>query len=405
METRSRCLIFDPFSGISGDMILGALVDLGLGAQWLLDVVSELPIQVRVDVTSVKRGALAARAVSVEPQGSQPARRLAEVLEIVEAANVDPTARTTAAAAFRRLAEVEGALHGLPADQVQFHEVGASDAIIDIIGSAAGVAALGVETCFTRPVAIGHGWITAQHGRLPLPAPATLKLLEGLPVSESDLQAELTTPTGAALLSTLTQGRRAPSSFVPIGSGFGAGSRDPSSHPNCLRLVLAELDPRGDLSILQADVDDMSPEYLPSLLEALQAAGAIDVWTHPVQMKKGRTGLRLELLVPWARREEASRALFGASTTLGFRFWHVEREVLPRATKTIEWRGFPIRVKVSYAPDGHVRYKPEYDDVIEASRGAGLPPLQVRQEIERKLARAAEGWLDYIIGPDRANSR
>jgi uncharacterized protein (TIGR00299 family) protein len=390
MEDRSRCLIFDPFSGISGDMILGGLVDLGLGSEWLIELVQELPIPVHASVTTVKRGGLLAQAVSLEPEEPQPARGLAEVLEIVEGAKIDQAARTVAAAAFRRLAEVEAALHGVPVDQVHFHEVGADDAIADIIGTAAGVAALEVESCFTRPVAVGRGWIDAQHGRLPVPAPATLKLLEGIPVIETDLEGEFTTPTGAVLLATLTRGQRAPSSFVPIRSGFGAGSRDPSTHPNCTRLLLAELDPRGALSVLQADIDDMSPEYLPSLLEALREAGAIDVWTHPVHMKKGRTGIRLELLVPEARREEVSRTLFAASTTLGLRFWRVEREVLPRATKTIVWRGFPIRVKTSYAPDGHVRYKPEYDDVVAASQATGLAPLQVRQAIERELGRQAE---------------
>lgn len=387
MEERSRVLIFDPFSGISGNMILGALIDLGLPEEWLEDLVHSLPLAVSVNISSVSRGGLSARLVHVERPENEPTRRLEDVLEIVRsAAPLDPAARDLASAAFQRLADVEGTIHGIPPEQVHFHEVGASDAIVDIIGAAAGVARLDVERCFTRRVAVGRGWVMAQHGALPLPAPATLKLLEGLEVVESDIEAELTTPTGAVLLSLLTGGlgggRGGPGSFVPIRSGYGAGSRDSQSHPNCLRLVLAELDPGGDMYIIQADIDDISPEYLPPLREALDAAGATDVWTYPVQMKKGRTGFRIEVLVTGKRREEVGRALFENSTTLGLRFWPVDRQVLPRAENRIEWRGFTIRVKISRSAEGHVICKPEYDDVVRAARALGLPPLRARQEIE-----------------------
>jgi hypothetical protein len=385
MEERSRVLIFDPFSGISGNMILGALIDLGLPEEWLEDLVHSLPLAVSVNISSVSRGRLSARLVNVERPENEPTRRLEDVLEIVRSAPLDPAARDLASAAFQRLADVEGTIHGIPPEQVHFHEVGASDAIVDIIGAAAGVARLDVERCYTRRVAIGRGWVTAEHGALPLPAPATLKLLEGIEVVESDIEAELTTPTGAVLLSVLTGGRGGPGSFVPIRSGYGAGSRDSQSHPNCLRMVLAELDARGDMYIIQADIDDMSPEYLPPLREALDAAGAADVWTYPVQMKKGRTGFRIEVLVAAKRREEVSRVLFENSTTLGLRFWPVDRQVLPRAENRIEWRGFPIRVKMSRSAEGHVICKPEYDDVVRAARTLGLPPLRARQEIERLL--------------------
>jgi uncharacterized protein (DUF111 family) len=210
-------------------------------------------------------------------------------------------------------------------------------------------------------------------------------LLEGLPVRESDLEGELTTPTGAVLLSVLTGGRRLHGDFMPVRSGYGAGGRDPSTHPNGLRLIIAELNERGDLIVMQADIDDMSPEYAPSLLEELFAAGAIDAWTQPVQMKKGRTGLRIEVLVPETGREAVSRALFQGSTTLGLRYWRVQREILPRAAKTFEWRGHTIRVKASTSPDGHVHYKPEFDDVAAAARAVGVPTIRAQNEIEQLL--------------------
>jgi uncharacterized protein (TIGR00299 family) protein len=385
MEAKTRGLIFDPFSGISGDMILGALIDLGLTEEWLRELVAALPIAVRLDVSRVTRGSLAATSVTVQPTGDEPERHLADILEIIDAASLDGPVREKAAAAFDRMAEAEGAVHGVPPDQIHFHEVGAADAIVDIVGAAAGIAQLSIDGCFTRPVALGRGWITSQHGKLPAPAPATLKLLEGLPVFETDFDAELTTPTGAVLLATLTDGKRAPAPFTPVQSGFGAGSRDPETHPNCLRVVLAELEAFRHMWILQADIDDMTPEYLPPLIEELPAAGAIDVWTHSVQMKKGRSGLRIEALVPDAAREYVSSALLEGSSTLGLRFWPVERQTLPRSVNRIEWRGYSIRVKSAIAPGGHVRCKPEYDDIVEAARALNVPAWKARREIEHLL--------------------
>ncbi len=385
MEARKRCLIFDPFAGISGDMILAGLIDLGLQEAWLREFVAKLSVQAEVSVSRETRGSLSACAVSVRaPEAASP-RHLKDVLAVIQAADLAEDVRKLSTTAFTRLAEVEGRLHGVAPDEVHFHEVGATDAIIDIVTAIAGVSQLGVTECFTRPVALGRGWISAAHGRLPLPAPATLQLLEGVPVFDSAFEGELTTPTGAVVLSVLSGGRRAPSSFVPVRSGFGAGSRDPQTHPNCLRLVLADLELPDAMCIVQADLDDMSPEYLPALTEALLASGAADVCTFPIQMKKGRTGARIELLVPESRRHDASQTLLRESTTLGLRFWRVEREVLPRATKTIQWRGHSIRIKSTLAPGGHLRYKPEYDDLIQAARATRVPALQARAEIDRLL--------------------
>ena len=385
MEAKRRCVIFDPFSGISGDMILGAFIDLGLGEEWLQELVAALPLSARVAVSRASRGSLSATAVTVEGPDSEPARRLPDVLEIIDAASLSDETRLTAAATFRKLAEVEGAIHGVSPDQVHFHEVGATDAIVDIVGAAAGIAELAIDGCFTRSVAVGRGWITAAHGALPVPAPATLRLLEGLPVIETDFDAEMTTPTGAAVLAVLTGGARAPGAYTPVRSGFGAGNRDPDSHPNCLRVVLAELEALSHMWVLQTDLDDMSPEYAPKLIEELLDAGAADVSAHSIQMKKGRTGLRIEALVPDHARHGVSTALLEGSSTLGLRFWPVQRQTLPRSTNRIEWRGFQIRLKIAITPGGHIRCKPEYDDVIEAARALNVPAWKARREIERAL--------------------
>jgi len=304
---------------------------------------------------------------------------------------VTARAREIATSTFQRLAEVEAALHGVTPEQVHFHEVGAADAIVDILGAAVGVTQLNVDRCFTRPVAIGLGRVDAAHGALPLPAPATLRLLEGLPVFETDLAEELTTPTGAALLAGLTGGSRPPTSYVPVRSGYGAGSRNPAGRPNALRAILGEVESLDALRVLQADLDDMSPEYLPPLLESLLAAGALDVSAQPVQMKKGRLGLRIEALVPETARGAVADALLEGSSTLGVRFWPVERQVLPRSTRHIEWRGFTIRLKETVTPSGHVRCKPEYEDIVEAARALNISAWRLRQEIQNALDEGAKG--------------
>jgi uncharacterized protein (TIGR00299 family) protein len=381
-------LLFDPFSGISGDMILGALLDLGLPLDSLRQTVAGLGIEAQaVQTRRVMRGGIACRQVEIPPEGAAPERHLADVMEMLARARLDPHAEAIARGTFERLARAEARIHGTEPERVHFHEVGAVDAIADIAGVAAGIVELSIESAYTRPVAVGRGWIHGAHGALPVPAPAALELLRGCPLAESPYDGELVTPTGAALLAQITGGRRAPAEFRPRASGFGAGSRDPADHPNCLRLILLEDEPpAGAVLLFQADVDDMSPELVPGALRALLDAGALDAWAHPVSFKKGRTGLRLEALVPADRRPAAAAALFAHSTTIGLRFWPVDREILPRTVEEREWRGFRIRVKRAILPDGTSRVKAEYDDVEKAARALGVPPLQLLQDLYRELA-------------------
>jgi len=385
MSDPNVSLVFDPFAGASGDMILAGLLDIGLPLEWLKELVDSLPLEARIHVDRTKRGSLVAAALKIDTRGAAPLRQLPELLEIVDAAPVGADARRRAASVMTRLGDVEADLHGVAVEDVHFHEVGAADTFIDVLGCCAGLAELGIRNCYTRPVALGRGTVVTEHGTLPLPAPATLRLLEGLSVFEPGYEGELTTPTGAALLAELTGGRRPPASFAPLRSGYGAGSRDPDTHANVIRLVLVKSEGEGELFILQCDIDDMLPEYVPPLLERLYEAGATDVFALDVAMKKGRRGVRVEVLAPGGRRAEACRMLLEESTTLGVRYWPVQREVLPRETKTIKWRGFSIRVKTSVTPDGHIRQKPEYDDVLQIARSTGLPVLRVRELLEREL--------------------
>ncbi len=393
-----RALIFDPFAGISGDMVVGALVDLGLEPSWLEAFVASLGLgEARARVERATRRGIACARVHFELPVEHAHRHLRHVLEIIDGSAAPAEAKRLAAEAFRRLAAAEAEVHGTSVEKVHFHEVGALDAILDVLCAMAGVVELGIERCYTRPVAVGSGWVEIEHGRFPVPAPATLKLLDGLPVTDSGLGGECTTPTGAAILATLTEGRRPPAEVVVRRSGFGAGTRDPEDRPNCLRLVLCEApeqaDAAGRLHVVQTDLDDLAPEYLPPAQEALLEAGAVDVVAYGVSMKKGRPGVRLEALVPEARLEAVLSALFRSTPTIGARHWPVRRPALARREEETEWRGQRIRWKRVTLPGGGERAKPEYEDVVRAARALGLTAHEARHllESEARATKGAEG--------------
>jgi hypothetical protein len=287
--------------------------------------------------------------------------------------------------AFRLVGEAEGRVHSVPAEKVHLHEVGAVDAVLDIVGAIEGFERLGVDAVYNRPVAVGSGWVEAAHGRLPVPAPATAILLEGLDIAPGGpVEGEATTPTGAALLRVLSAGAP-PDRWRMIGSGWGAGQRDPAQYPNALRIFVAEQAAEAARVVLLAtDVDDMSPEYVEPLRQALVAAGALDVQTWPVQMKKGRQGFRLEVVASAALAEAVTAELFRHSTTAGVRRWVAERATLSRHHLTVRLDGVAVRVKVlEQADGGGVRLKPEYDDVLAAARALGMPPIDVARAVER----------------------
>jgi pyridinium-3,5-bisthiocarboxylic acid mononucleotide nickel chelatase len=373
-----RALVFDPFSGISGDMTLGALLDLGLPVEWLRDFVDGLGIaRIGVSAERVQRRGIACTRVVLDLPHEHAHRHLKDVVRIIDSAGVDARVRERAVAAFTHLAEAEAAVHGTTPERVHFHEVGALDAIVDILGVMAACRELGVERFYTRPVTLGRGWAEMAHGRFPVPPPAVLRLLEGIAVRDPHFEGECTTPTGAAIVKTLTGGREAPPTFTPVRTGFGAGTRDPSDRPNCLRLlVIEDAQPASEeLLFLQADIDDLVPEYVPALIQSTLDAGALDCAVVPILMKKGRPGLRVEALVESDLAAAVRGVLFHASTTLGVRWWGVQREVLPRREERVEWRGQVVRVKRSRLPGGGERAKPEFEDVVRAAEALGMTPL------------------------------
>src|SRR6266566_1521143 len=365
-----RIAILDPAAGISGDMTLGALLALGVPQNWLEALPGRLGFEgVAVTVRNAVRCGVGCKQVE---------------FTIPERAPVSDWVKERAVRAFRLVGDAEGRVHGVAPEKVHLHEVGAVDAVLDIVGAIEGFERLGVEAVHHLPVAVGRGWVEAAHGRVPVLAPATAILLEGLEIvggGDGPVEGEATTPTGATLLRVLSAGAP-PERWRMVGSGWGAGQRDPKHYPNALRIMVAEAAAEAARVVLLAtDVDDMSPEYVEPLRQALVAAGALDVQTWPVQMKKGRQGFRVEVMAPEALAEAVTAELFRHSTTAGVRRWLAERATLPRHQLTVRLDGVAVRVKV--LDGGSKRVKPEYDDVLAAAKALGRPPLEVARAVER----------------------
>ncbi|MGH7567641.1 MAG: nickel pincer cofactor biosynthesis protein LarC [Gemmatimonadales bacterium] len=383
-----RIAIIDPATGISGDMTLGALIALGLPVGWLEELPHRLGLEgVRVTVRDVSRAGVGCRQVEFAIPPQPHGRHVGELVRLVERAPVSDWVRQRAVRAFQLIGEAEGRVHGVAPEQVHLHEVGAVDAVLDVVGAIEGFEQLGVEAVYHLPVALGTGWVEAAHGRLPVPAPATAILLEGLEVAGAagPVEGEATTPTGAALLRVLSSGSP-PARWRLVQSGWGAGQRDPERYPNALRVFVAEeATEAGRVALLATDVDDMSPEYVEPLRQALVTAGALDVQTWPVQMKKGRAGFRVEIVAPEAVADAVTATLFRHSTTAGVRRWVAERATLPRHQLTVQLGpDVAVRVKVlEPVGGGDPRVKPEYDDVLAAARALGKPPLEVARAAQR----------------------
>jgi len=378
-----RIAILDPAAGISGDMTLAALLSLGLPVSWLEELPGRLGVRdVRVTVRDVRRAGITCKQVEFEIAPQPHGRHVGELIRLVERAPISDWVKERAVRAFRLVGEAEGRVHGVAPEQVHLHEVGAVDAVLDIVGGIEGFERLGALAVHHFPVAVGQGWVETAHGRLPVPAPATAILLEGLEIAGgAPVEGEATTPTGAALIRVLSAGAP-PDRWRMVGSGWGAGQRDPKHYPNALRILLAEVaSEAGRVVLLATDVDDMSPEYVEPLRQALVQAGALDVQTWPVQMKKGRQGFRVEVMAPEALAEAVTAELFRHSTTAGVRRWIAERATLPRHQLTVRLDGVAVRVKV--LDGGSVRVKPEYDDVLAAAQALGRPPLEVARAVER----------------------
>jgi len=378
-----RVAILDPFSGIAGDMTLGALVDVGLDADWLRALPSRLGLDgVTVRIERVKRSSVACTKVDFEIPPQPHSRGIHDIRDLVSRADVPASVRERADKAFLAIAAAEGEIHGIAPERVHLHEVGAVDAILDVVGSIWGFERLGVERIFCGPVSVGDGTVATAHGTLPVPAPATLKLLEGIEIRPGPTgSGELVTPTGAALIRVLSSGA-APASLTPVRSGFGAGTKDPKGRPNALRIVLAEVPAAQGVAIeylvqIATDVDDMDGEQLAAVAERLRDAGALDVVMIATLMKKGRPGTRIEVLAGRDTADRLEELLFAHSSSIGIRRTIIERHALPRAVHTVHALDHDIRVKVVTLPTGERRAKPEHEDIARVALETGRPLREV----------------------------
>jgi uncharacterized protein (TIGR00299 family) protein len=372
----------DCAAGASGDMLLGALVDVGVPVETLQAAVDAIGVEpIRLAVSTVERHGIGATAVEVRAPAVAVTRTWADVRGLVEAADLPDPVRTTALDAFARLARAEAAVHRTSPEEVHFHEVGALDAVADVVGVAAGLHALGLDRLAAGPVTVGAGGSArSAHGVVPVPAPAVLGLLAeaGAPIQGGPAPYEMCTPTGAALLAaTVTDWGPLPP-MVPVRTGTGAGGRDPAELPNVLRLVLGEpATASGTAVVLETNVDDLDPRLWPDVLERLLAAGASDAWLTPILMKKGRPAHTLHALCAPSSVEAVRTEVFARTSTLGVRELTVDKTALDRGAGEVRVHGQRVRTKVGRLRGRVVNVSVEYEDVRAAADALGLPVKEV----------------------------
>lgn len=386
-----RCGYFDCFSGAAGDMILAALVHAGLELEILRALLPKLGLTgVQIDAQRVQRGGLAATHVEVrvDPQAACAHRHLPDILGLIDRAGLPERVAARARRVFTRLAEAEAAVHGVDVGRVHFHEVGAADAIVDVVGACVGIDTLGLERIICSPIPTGTGTVRCAHGVLPLPAPATAELLRGVPLAACDEPAELTTPTGAALLTTLAEGYGPVPAMRVESIGYGAGMREGQTRPNVLRLLVGELDetvhePAERIVVLETQVDDATGQTVAHALGRALEAGALDAFAVPILMKKGRPGQLLTVLCQPADADALAGVLFRETTTFGVRRHECIRSVLARAQVTVTTPFGSIRVKVGTRGGETIQAWPEYEDCAAAARAHGVA-LRTVQEAARR---------------------
>jgi uncharacterized protein (TIGR00299 family) protein len=390
---------FDCFSGISGDMTLGALFDAGVPPEPVIAGIVSLGLPVKVDVQKVRKGGFAATQVSVEAPHEHKHRHLPDIEKIIARGSLSERQREMAIKIFRRLGEAEATAHGLPLEKVHFHEVGALDSIADIVGAAIGLELLGAERFTSTPVATGAGTVKCAHGVMPIPTPGTAELLRGVPLKRTSIQAELTTPTGAAILtSVVAEYVEAPAMTVER-IGHGAGRRDLAEQPNLLRLFVGNTQVSGlvgadsdQVYVLETNLDDLPGEVVGYCYDLLFAAGALDVWTTPIAMKKNRPGVLLSAIVPSSAVAAVEEVLFRETHTFGIRRHLADRHKLKREPATVETRWGPVKGKRGWLDGRTSLFTPEYEDCARIARQHGL-------SLQEVLAQAAQAGRKQPEGP------
>ena len=386
-----RAVYFDCFAGLSGDMIIGAQLDLGLDFESLNRQLLSLELEgYRINSRRVIRGGIAATKFDVEvDEESQPARTISDIRSIILRSSVSQSVKDRATRVFERLAEAEANIHGTVPDKVHFHEVGAVDSIVDIVGAMIGFESLGIDRFFCSPLRVGSGTVETQHGTLPIPAPATAELLHYIPVYAGEVEGEFVTPTGAAIAATLCE------QFGPLpqmrisGAGYGAGAHDPKGFPNTLRLITGEIEsmdskdpgPGGSdevITVIETNIDDMNPQVYSFVMNRAWALGALDVFLTAVQMKKDRPGVLFTVLCKPEASDALINMLLSETTTLGVRYYQTGRRMLERAIEMVETDYGQVRIKVARSGSRTLHFQPEYDDCARLAAEKKVTPLEVQ---------------------------
>jgi uncharacterized protein (TIGR00299 family) protein len=372
-----RIAYFDLISGISGDMTVGALLDLGLPLRELeRDLKKIRSLKYRLEVGKKAFHDIQATRFSVRPEKPMTGRSWKEIRQLIQKSSLDKNVKDQGIEIFANLAAAEGKIHGVPPDRVHFHEVGAVDSIVDIMATAIGIHHLKIDSFAFSPVPLGRGLTVARHGPLPLPGPATLELLKGVRVQWTDLEGETTTPTGAAILSALARHPEDTPSMTIDRIGYGAGEREFPDRPNVLRILLGRSSPswaQDDMVVMETNIDDMNPEFYDYVLDRLFAAGARDVSLSPIQMKKNRPGTLLRIIAEPSKKERLAEIVFRETSTIGIRYYPVQRVILKRALHRVKTRYGTVGVKVVEEPDGGKRPAPEYDELRQIAEAKKIP--------------------------------
>lgn len=392
----AKALFYECFAGISGDMHLGALIDVGVSVEYLRHELGKLELahEFELRATSARKMGISGTKASVAlaEDVQPPARHLATIAGIIDRAGYPPAVRDSATAMFQTIAAAEAKIHGQSIEEVHFHEVGATDSIVDIVGAALGIDYLNAETAYCSPVQVGGGMVHCQHGLFPVPAPATAEILKGVPCEYGGVDGEATTPTGAAILEHAVDAFQAPPNLVAEAIGYGIGDKD-FVRPNVLRLTLGETTARLETEtnlVVECNIDDMPAEAFEPLMAALFAKGAKDVFLTPIVMKKARPGTKVSALVDEPRLDAVMDEMFAASTTLGVRLHAVAKRMLPRRQRLVSTSLGDVRIKIATLPNGEVRWKSEHDDIAALARRNGASYLTVKAAVEKDVEQALQ---------------
>jgi len=388
---------FDCFSGISGDMTLGALIDLGVPAKWLKEALSSIPLSgFDLSVSSISRNGISAKRVQVNCETDTKSRDYSHIKALIEKSPLSSFVKERSLEVFKRLAEAEAGIHGCSIEKVHFHEVGGIDAIVDIVGTALCLEHLEIDRVIASTIPLGSGFVSCQHGILPVPAPATVALLKGVPVYGSEIQHELVTPTGAAIITTLAESFAKMPAMVIEKAGYGAGKREFEKIPNLLRIIIGSMpeslkdSQKGYLKdttcVVETCIDDMNPEFFGFIMDRLFEDGALDVYWIPVFMKKNRPGTLVQVICPKDRMDSVIDRILSETSSLGVRYYDTDRRTLAREHTFVHTPYGEIQVKRITEPGGSVRIVPEYEVCKEIAIEKNIPIRVVYDTIIKSLS-------------------